>query len=521
MQRKSKNLVLFLIIPMVVACSAAVGFGGMITSTVNPIIPETITEEVIPEAPVEETVVAEPDIIEIAAPDPVVVEEVPIAEPEPEVVEEWVWRVDDPATIDLVGDNFVVGFPPGDPRRMQYTITYTIENRQTDDSWYMVDSGSDILLSDEDVLAGETLLPVPAPGGVFDFGWVDYRVTVTVTNGETHVGVTEPPIPVYIPAPADILVMTIDNGNYLPVTILISNEGELPLFIDNIEIGSANNEVDQWIDAADPAWEVPATILPTSVGIHTVSIYSNDPDPAENPARVLYEILEVPVATFAVADADMAAGIGSERFGVTIEHDTLGVDYTVTAWIEDANTLELASPVETVVINSDGVDATEIDLKILFVDAGTDYQYRVVIDGELDETITGVSLNHWSEFNRLRNAGSNWEAQVKWDPVTVDVGDLSVFVALRKWDGEKLWDVEDSEGNQVVVSEDLDAAALAEGEATLLLAKPDSKNLGTEVVGGETWMEGYGAGYYFFTYMAPTSATNPWAERIGCPPEGL
>jgi hypothetical protein len=32
-------------------------------------------------------------------------------------------------------------------------------------------------------------------------------------------------------------------------------------------------------------------------------------------------------------------------------------------------------------------------------------------------------------------------------------------------------------------------------------------------------MNAYGSGEYFFTFIAPKDAEDPWMERIGCPPE--
>jgi hypothetical protein len=522
MKRASKNLSV-LLIPMVI-CSVALGFGGMIGSTDNPIQPVSIAEEVLAEAPVEEPVVEAPEVVEIATPDPVVEEpEVVIEEPEivieDPVIEEPVRAQSIQPIADATVDGWIVQFIQS-AGVSAYTIDLSFQaiDNTFVNVWHAEDSGR----LPPEVFDPGVAVPIVEPTSEPSIigGNVTYRLDVWALNGGEQTVIKTEGIPVewiYDVQDIEVVVETAE-GNLEPPKITINNVGELDLFIDNIVTsvvgtpGSANNEVDQTI-AGGASWEVPASILGTEAATHQVDIYSDDPDEAK--VTVLY-LIEVPaVASVVVAGADMDVGIGSERFGVTIDYDTLGADFTVTAWLEDADGTA-ASPVETVVVN--GAGTIEIDLKVLFVDAGTDYQYRVTCaDVAWDETIAGVSLNHWSDFKKLRNAGSNWEATVKWDPVTVDVGDLSVFVVLRHWDGSVLRDLEEN----VVVSEELDADELAAGEATLLLAKPDTKTPGATVEGGETWMAEYGAGYYFFTFMAPTAATNPWAARIGCPPEGL
>lgn len=528
MQRKSKNLVIFLI-PMVIACSVTIGFGGMITSTVNPIIPEILTEEVMPEAPVVETVVAEPEIIEIAAPDPVVVEEVAVEEPEV-VIEEPVVRATSIMPIadaTPAGWNVMLIEASG-----VYEYTIDLEFQAADNSYVAVPRLPDwahpgprlprtVFSPGIDV---PIVTPTAAPK-INEDGTIWYRLTVWAKNGGEQTIVVNNAIDLdWIYSPPVMQVMEISSPFDLDrPTYRVTNLGEQPLIIIDVQVDSHTDSTDIEVLSGELVDIPDSYFLPihlTTEVDHYITIFSN----AGQYGPEKYVIKE----QFLVTAADMNVGIGSERFGLTLRHVTKSVEMTVTACIKDSEG-NLASPEETFVIDSNAHTTTDIVLKTLFVDAGADYQYVVTIDDVWTSTIVGVSLNHWADFTSLKNAGSDWEAIVNWDPVTADVitdvtGELSVFVALRKWDGDKLWDVEDSEGNEVVISEDLadgQGAELADGAATLLLAKPDSKNLGTEVVGGETWMTGYGAGYYFFTYMAPTSATNPWAERIGCPPEGL
>lgn len=554
---------------MVIACSVTIGFGGMITSTVNPIIPETLTEEVMSEAPVVETVVTEPEIIEIAAPDPdPVVEEVVVVE-EPDLVVEvknpdfnldiqWTWDGTDQFPGFEDSPKWIVSW--GDPRiRGVYRISvsvYSGADLVTDpDTWCLLDTIEGYV----EPISPEVQVPVP----VLPFTQVNipkdgdgllFRIVVEGWEDVTTIPST----------PADQTLSSDDYVQYQPTLDTTIREiptytdrppfesddpfwkiqfgddpgfGNYNIILDGIEVATGTFRAGVGVTIDFPAPSGQDTVLRSygdrlfEVIVYTIEAIANNGVEEQQVTQESYlavaEIID-PTISINLDDTDMALGIGSERFGVVVDFDTRGMTYQVTAWLEDVSGIKV-STVETVDINSDVAPTAKIVLKTLLVDAGTDYQYVVQCPGidNFEETITGVSLNHWSDFEGLSNAGTDWKAQVKWHPVTVDVGDLSVFVALRYWDKEnqELRDVFDSGDNQVVTSENLAdglGAELADGKATLLLAKPDSKNLGTEVIAnGDVWMSEYRSGYYFFTYMAPTSATNPWAERIGCPPEGL
>lgn len=617
--KRATNLSIFLI-PMVI-CSVALGFGGMISSTENPIIPEIVEEEVLAEAPVEEPVVEVPEVVEIATPDPVVVEEPEIVVEEPEIVVEET-RSNDPLDISLVGNNYLIGFTT-EPRQT-YDLDYSVFEGAEIDPFYTNSRG----LTAEEIVNEVAVVPVPRPDGAS--GSVTIRIEADIVNGGTQSGDKEFTVLADPNIVVNLAGMTLNVGG--TGTIIISNDGPgiWGLDVTDISLGDGTSftvdipplseplmngeSIDADVTAIAPGMDIvtitsddpdtpsitvtvntpqeinvppdldddptdqePPVVLienlgfdllvvtgidldlhystgvtflvgvgqtknladelalhgislPVTEGSHSITIWSNDPD--EPMVEVTYDIGPAPVATFLVT-GDMAVGIGSERFGVSIEHDTLDVTYTVTAWLEDASGTKV-SPEETTTIKSNGeLLTTKIPIKIKFLDAGQDYQYHVEIEGVNTYTITGVSLNHWSDFESLRNAGTNWEAIVSWDPVAPEVlaaediqGEISVYVALRKWDGTNLWDVFDSEGEMVITSENLadgNEEELADGQALLTLVKPDSKNLGTTpVANGEVFMSGYGAGYYFFTFMAPTnSGPNPWADRIGCPPEGL
>ena len=544
MQRASKNLS-FVLIPMVIF-SVALGFGGMISSTESPIIPESITEEVLAEAPVEEPVVEVPEVVEITTPDPVVeeivVDEVVIEEP---VVEEpVVFRQSIVPPLPADEDGWIVVFDGGRDPVLSYLI---VQSFWTERGWEAFDTVWELVLGDPippeiytDGVAVPILKPTSEP--FIENDAIDYKLTIDALNGGPQQEETIPqPIPLEWIYDAPQIAFDVDpvNGIYEPPQITVLNVGELDLFVQTIELetivpetpGKSNYEPAETIPGGSPGWVIPADWLRTGVGTHRVYFYTNDPD-AQPWVTILYDIVAEVVAFVEITNEDMDVGIGSERFGVTIDYETLGVDFTVTAWLEDADG-NPASAVETI-DGLNGAGSKVIALKVLFVDAGTDYQYRVVCDDvDLDETIAGVSLNHWSDFKKLRNAGTDWKATVRWDAVPLE-GDFSVYVSLRYWDADKqeLWDVFDSTDNQVIASEDLadgEGPELADGEAEILLAKPDSKNWGESgpdgtipVANGEVWMNTYNSGYYFFTFMAPNSPdSNPWADRIGCPPEGL
>jgi hypothetical protein len=518
-------IILAISIPATVSL-VAMGIEPTTAPSVPQVADELIEEQITSEAPADDAPPVEPEAVDLESPDPVTpVEEVKAEDPVPEP-EEPVTRGPGDAVITLVGDIFRVSFPP---RRRSDSIDYTISLKAT--------SGPDIILAQvsrgitraEDT-AGIVDIPVPPPEGDYDVdidGNMAYTVDVNVHDGEDFTGTATFFIPAPL-APQDIEVTMITVSPYDPPIVIITNVGETPLLITAISVDSTYYDINASIV---PGMNVTladlGVVLPADVGMHSILITSDDPD--EPNVALAYSILAPPEPTLTVVAADFAAGIGSERFGVNVTCDPAGKDVIVNVVLEAMSDGDDISPVESIAITE--VTSVKIIVKTLFEDESGDdaepgvlYQYRVwlTVDGD-DENATiidNVGLWHWSTFTRLRSKNGAWEAKVAWDAIQVDsMAGFSVYVALRKWDGEKLWDVTDSNGTQVVVSQTVEG--IAAGAATLLLDKPDQKVVGDEVVGGETWMAGLRSGYYFFTYMAENDAVDPWAERIGCPPEAL
>jgi hypothetical protein len=520
---------LLIILAISMPATISLAFMG-IEPTTAPDVPqvqaELIEEQVTSEAPADEAPPVEPEAVDLESPDPVApVVEVKTEDPVPEP-EEPVTKAPGDAVITWEGDIFRVTFPAG--RRSQ-TISYLITISAI--------SGPAIVLADvtrpvtraEDS-AGIIDIPVPPPEGDYkvEDGMIEYTVDVIIVDGEDFTGVNTFNIPAPL-APQDIEVTMQTINPYTPPVVTISNVGESPLTITDISVDSTYyGPLAEVILAGDDVTLADlGIVLPADVGNHDVLISSDDPD--EPLVALAYLILAPPEPTLTVVAADFAAGIGSERFGVTVECDPAGKDVVVNVVLEAMSDGDDLSPVESITITE--LTTVKIIVKTLFEDESGDdaapgvlYQYRVwlTVDGvDEDPTLVeNVGLWHWSTFTRLRSVSGAWEATVAWDAIQVQsLAGFSVYVALRKWDGEQLWDVTDSTGNQVVVSQEVEG--IGAGEATLLLDKPDQKVVGDEVVGGETWMTGLRSGYYFFTFMAENDAVDPWAERIGCPPEAL
>jgi hypothetical protein len=537
MRRTNLSALLVIIAISMPATIALVAVG--IEPTTAPVAPQVADEPVVEElatveAPVDEAPPDAPEAVDLESPDPVaeVKTEDPVPDPEPEPEAET--RADPEPTVPIFE---FLSFE---------NLTWVVKFYAEWDIWQIsvvqkVWDVKDWIVLDEYTEAYD---PIKGPfiSGLYSFEVVDppeslgireeylYELEVTSYNG----GVTSDSDTQIIPvedlfAPQDIDVTTdpadLSEPLTAPPVITITNLGELDLSVDYVIIDD-HSGVDPGLVLAGGESADLGVELPADEGIHTVEIWSNDPD--ENMVLVTYEI-EIPDPCLTVVAADFAAGIGSERFGVTVICDPAEKNVTVNVVLEAMSDGDDISPVEVVPVTAPA--NLSIIVKTLFEDENGDeaepgvlYQYRVwmTVDG-VDQNatlITNVGLWHWSTFTRLRSVSGAWEAKVAWDAIQVpSTAGFSVYVALRKWDGETLWDVTDSEGEQVVVSQEVEG--IAAGEATLLLDKPDQKVLGDEVEGGETWMAGMRSGYYFFTYMAENDAGDPWAERIGCPPEAL
>jgi hypothetical protein len=477
-----------------------------------------------------------PEAVDLESPDPVAEvkaepEPVPEAESEPEPV---VTRNPGPAYVinDPTEEGWIVHFIESEGVQ-----AYIIEEYfKAPKGHILLDTWEDDVRDDKtrDFISGDVLIPLLTPTEdpeITSSGEVEYWIALWCINGGESEEDRYDMIPIewiYDEQDIDVTTDPADLSEPLtaPPVITITNLGELDLSVDYVIIDD-HSGVDPGLVLAGGESADLGVELPADEGIHTVEIWSNDPD--ENMVLVTYEI-EIPVPTLTVVAADFAAGIGSELFGVTVACDPAGKEVSVNVVLEAMSDGDDISPVEVVPVTAPVSDLSII-VKTLFDDESGDeaepgvlYQYRVwmTVDGVDQEAtlITNVGLWHWSTFTRLRSVSGAWEAKVAWDAIQVpSTAGFSVYVALRKWDGETLWDVTDSEGEQVVVSQEVEG--IAAGEATLLLDKPDQKVLGDEVEGGETWMAGMRSGYYFFTYMAENDAGDPWAERIGCPPEAL
>jgi len=526
-------LILLAISLPVVVVAATLGIEPTKPGVETPSPPELL-EEVVAEEPVveESPPAAEPEVVTIEAPpvaveDPVVAIEEPVA-PEPEPVRTQAFIPPGPATPDGWIVQLIAASGVSD-----YLIVESFKNVYGD--WVVVgewvppggeippeayDPGLiiDIKVPTETPYIGDNLIP--------------YRLFIKTINGGIQTLLINEPIPLeWIYAPADIQVTVDIVDPYTVPGITIANVGELPLTITNIVVDSGNNEMDATLAALESTTVADlGVVLPASVGLHLVTIYSSDADEPE--VVVPYVILAPPVEepSMEVVAADMAAGFGSERFGVTVAVD-LGTaeSVEVSVVVETmADPDALLSEVATVVVAASG--EVFIPVKVLFGEAsGALYQYRVtmVAGGEVvaEEVVENVGLYFWSTFRSIAAKKDFWQVKVTWDN-PLPAGDFVVYACLRYWDAATgvLYEVTDSAGNQVIDSANIKACDDGDEprvQAVLKLMKPDTYVKVATSYDLTPWMGEYGSGYFFFTYMAWSGAVDPWAERIGCPPEAL
>jgi hypothetical protein len=543
---KVKTLPALLVI-LAVSMPATITLVAMgIEPTTAPVGPqvqaELIEEQVTSEAPADEAPPVEPEAVDLESPDPVApVEEVKTEDPVVPEPEEPATRAGDPP-----GDPMTISIPRAENNLVlwevdfnlaweiwQYDVTISVQDNTDPKNPVWVDlvtysdgTGPKGPFYDDPI---DFVVPKPPTSLPSQTEYL-YWIWVDSLNQGPHSDDLKYSIGIdWWPSPQDIEVTMTTVDPYNPPIVTISNVGELPLTITDVSVDNTYyGPLAEVIAGGDSITLTEmGIVLPGDVGMHSILITSDDPDEPNVP--LAYAILAPPEPTLTVVAADFAAGIGSERFGVTVDCNPEGKDVIVNVVLEAMSDGDDLSPVESIAITEE--TTVKIIVKTLFEDENGDeavpgalYQYRVwmTVDG-VDEDpilIENVGLWHWSTFTGLRSVTGAWEAEVAWDTIQVQsLAGFSVYVALRKWDGETLWDITDSGGNQVVVSQEVEG--IAAGEATLLLDKPDQKVVGDEVVGGETWMAGLGSGYYFFTFMAENDAVDPWAERIGCPPEAL
>jgi hypothetical protein len=503
----------------------------MFNSTVSPIT-ENISEELAePEEVVEVLEMTGPIVPEITVEDP---EPVPVVDPEPEQVRTQSFNSPDPVTpsgwiLPLIQAAGVSEYQIDVlyESKIDYEIAGTVAHLEEDGR------------IPQEIFDNGVAIPIFEPTGIpLEFqGAINYKLDIRVENGGTQTLLTEKePVPIeWIYDPPEITVTAEQEaGNLIPPKYTIKNVGELPLLVSTIEVDDNAYTVDWEILAgASVVIEADDPMLATEDGTHVINIYSNDP---VNPIVTDLYLIDIPVIdpSFAIIDYDAAAGIGSEIFGPTLEFDTLGEEYTVTSWIEATSDGTKVSPdrVDTINSGEDGLATLKLALDILFTGSPDElYQYVVeIVDAGGVSVFNWVSepvtLNHWSNFVSLSNQGDAWGAVVEWNEVTVE-GAFSVFMCLRYWDasaGEngELYDVYDGdiiEENKAVTSKAVDSA---EGETDLTLTKPATRTIDTAnpVTDGDVWMNAYGSGYYFFTYMTLTDG-GTWYDRIGCPPEAI
>jgi hypothetical protein len=500
----------------------------MFNSTVSPIT-ENISEELAePEEIVEVLEMTGPIVPEITVEDP---EPVPVVDPEPEQIRTQSFNMPEPATEDgwivqLIEAAGVSAYKIDVLYEEDVTNAYVIENS-------VADSGR----LPSNVYDPGVIVPIFKPtlsDPKITDGAINYYLHIWVENGGIQEADTSPEaIPIeWIYDPPEITVTAEQEaGNLIPPKYTIKNVGELPLLVSTIEVDDNAYTVDwEILTGASVVIEADDPMLATEDGTHVINIYSNDP---VNPIVTDLYLIDIPVIdpSFAIIDYDAAAGIGSEIFGPTLEFDTLGEEYTVTSWIEATSDGTKVSPdrVDTINSGEDGLATLKLALDILFTGSPDElYQYVVeIVDAGGVSVFNWVSepvtLNHWSNFVSLSSTADAWEATVEWDEVTVE-GDYSVFVCLRYWDASagELYDVYDGdvvEENKAEVSQEVDST---EGQATLTLTKPTTrtKDTANPVTDGDVWMNAYGSGYYFFTYMTLTDG-GTWYDRIGCPPEAI
>jgi len=238
---------------------------------------------------------------------------------------------------------------------------------------------------------------------------------------------------------------------------------------------------------------------------------------------------------FEISAYDEDCGVGSEQFGVSIDY-TFSEDTYVSLVLEEMDDID-----GDLILNEDYSTTTEVlvgagsgslDLTadILFAEIGTKgstttgshYQWKITAEGFDDIVVDNIGLWHWSTWNSIKNKGDYWECKLRYDDILTDVSDsYTIYAKMMKWDGIDLIEIEDSMGQMV------EASALIidpdNGQEIIVnIDKPDMKEESAITHNGEAWMNLYNEGYYFFSFIAPTTpTTNAWAERIGCPPEVL
>ena len=253
-----------------------------------------------------------------------------------------------------------------------------------------------------------------------DSFFLDSHPPVISLNGADGTNINPGVISVYVEDDSNLHSVTAKR-NGIPITIGSDSNSDPTIFDGVIEVPSTIGTYTYEVSALDT--------IGNGISTETITV-----------SIIEAELLEI-------IDYDENCGIGSERFGVSINYSFSKLT-TIYMALEEMTDLdgdgilnERYSPITEVQLNGQG----SIDLinKIMFAEEGeksgtqigTHYRWHIWTDTGFEETIDDISLYHWSTWNSLKSKSGYWECNLRYDDILANIGtnNYTIYAQMKHW----------------------------------------------------------------------------------------